>query len=169
MNSWIPNDWLPRFQQALKAIGQLEPGWDSYDGGTPGSRSSRATDDFLLLLERNNVRDPVPDRIAPSVDGGIVVSFLRDDVRANIEFFDNGEIVAAVAKPGRDVRVWEVENTEKGLMSAVRAIRNAIFADQLARKTYRRCLRCGIMQDVAGEDSCPRGVDHHWSLPSKAT
>ncbi len=121
------SSWITRFQQALKAIGQLVPGWDSYDSGTPGPKALNASLDFLLLLNRDGDREAaMPNRIAPSVDGGVVISFLRDDVRANIEFFDNGEIAAAVAKPGRDVRVWEVENTEKGLTAAIDEIRHAI-------------------------------------------
>jgi len=67
-----------------------------------------------------------PSRIAPSVDGGVVVSFLRDDVRANIEFFDSGEIAAAVARPGHAVRVWEIENTEDDLAEAINDIRDSI-------------------------------------------
>jgi len=56
----------------------------------------------------------------------VVVSFLRDDVRANIEFFDSGEIAAAVARPGHAVRVWEIENTEDDLAEAINDIRDSI-------------------------------------------
>ena len=117
--------WVTRFQRELADLRQLESGWDSYDSPPPGSDAIALAAEFLDMLWR--IDDAFrPSRIAPSVDGGVVVSFLRDDVRANIEFFDSGEIAAAVAQPGHDVRVWEVENTDDDLAEAIRNIRDSI-------------------------------------------
>ena len=121
----MPGAWITRFQRELAKLRHLPAGWDSYDSPAPGAEAVALASDFLNLLWRHE--DSVrPSRIAPSVDNGIVVSFLRDAVRANLEFFDSGEIAATIARYGMTPRVWEVENAEDAIERAIDDIRDEI-------------------------------------------
>ena len=66
-----------------------------------------------------------PSRVAPVVDGGIAVSFLRDNVRASIEFSNTGDVVGVIARQGCEIVVWDIEDNE-GMMAAVRRIESAL-------------------------------------------
>ncbi|MDQ2731987.1 MAG: hypothetical protein M3Y56_10035 [Armatimonadota bacterium] len=70
----------------------MEIGWDSYDAPPPNATARYWAEQMLHLLSEVQFR---PDRVAPSVEGGVAIAWRRGSKNANIEFFNSGEILIA--------------------------------------------------------------------------
>lgn len=64
-----------------------------------------------------------PTRITPSVENGIGISFISDNRYADIECFNEGDILAVTSDGQGNPEVWEVEATMLGLTFAIEKIR----------------------------------------------
>jgi hypothetical protein len=82
--------WLPEIRRDLASLG-LSPEWPEDSVAGPGSRSRRSADCALRLLAELDLR---PDRLRPSLDGGVSLAFATRDRYAEVEFLDSGEVVA---------------------------------------------------------------------------
>jgi hypothetical protein len=83
------------FQDArtrLKTLTDLSAGWDTYDAEPPAPLACTLAVDVLDCLEAAALP---PDRIKPSVEGGIAMSFVNGENRAEIEIYNSGEIALA--------------------------------------------------------------------------
>jgi len=120
--------WLGRFQRELSKFASLPVGWNSYDAQPPGRNSIDAAHSFLGLLAGMPDVTMVPSRIAPIADGGVAVSFLKNDFRACIDYLESGEVVAVIARRGSESVVWDIEGREE-LEEAVRRIASALPKD----------------------------------------
>lgn len=112
-----------RFRYALECFKELEAGWDGYDAPALAETTIYKADQFLIYLSEQypNLK---PSRIAPSVDGSIVISFLADKIRTNIEFFDD-IILAVIAKDGQSPDVWEVKDVDQTIDKIIAALLSA--------------------------------------------
>jgi hypothetical protein len=110
--------------ERLSFLGQLAPGWDSYTAQPPNELSldwARAT---LEVLGELGVP---PTCIVPSAEGGISVCFVADNRYADVECFNNGEILAGLSGVG-EPRVWEVAPNKAGIRLALDEIRGYLRA-----------------------------------------
>ena len=110
-----------RFRYALISFKDLEDGWDGNDSPAPTEKVLYKADQFLIYLSAK-YHDLKPSRIAPSVDGGVVISFLVDKVRTNIEFFDD-IILAVIAKEGQPIDIWEVKDVDQTIDKIIEALK----------------------------------------------
>jgi hypothetical protein len=85
-----PSPWLPKVRRDLAGL-VLSPEWPEETVAVPGSRSRRSADCALRLLAELDLR---PDRLCPSLDGGVSFAFAARDRYAEVEFLDSGEVVA---------------------------------------------------------------------------
>ncbi len=114
----VPTPWIETFQEKLASFSGLAEGWDTYDAPRPARAAISSAWEFLEQLW-NNKPSFEPTRIAPTVDGSIVISFLDDETRANIEFFDSGEIAAMISKPEEEPHIWGIDDGEESLYDAI--------------------------------------------------
>ena len=73
----------------LRSFARLQSGWDGYSAAPPTHVVIAAARDFL-----STVADFPPDRVAPSVVGGIGMTFRRNDRKVSVEFRNTGSILA---------------------------------------------------------------------------
>ena len=117
----VDSVWLARFNSELDRISCLEEGWNGYESPRPSRQAVEQARRFLDTVASHGMK---PSRIAPSVDGGVVVSFLRGAIRANLEFFGE-ETAAAIVREGEPPRVWEVV-AEEEIEAALGEIREVL-------------------------------------------
>jgi hypothetical protein len=118
--------WLGRFHLELSKFASLPVGWNSYDAPPPGGNSIEAAYNFLSRLAEMPDVTLVPSRIAPIAEGGVAVSFLKNNFRASLDFLDSGEVVAIVARRGSESDVWDVESSDE-LQQAIHRIHSALL------------------------------------------
>ena len=82
--------WRQETLARLDSFGRLVPGWDSYQAPPP---NARARFNAAAALDDLSSMDFPPHRVAPSVEGGIALSWRKGDRDANIEFFNTGEVL----------------------------------------------------------------------------
>jgi hypothetical protein len=98
--------WLPSVQRDLAGLG-LTPEWPAESVAVPGARARRMAECSLGRLADFGLR---PDRIFPSLDGGVTFAFAAGARYAEVEFLDSGEVLATCsAADGDGVRVWPVQ------------------------------------------------------------
>lgn len=93
--------FLYRQQKQIDNFSLLKQGWDSYNAEPPNSNARYWAKESLVYIQQYHL---FPCRIAPSVEGGIAISWKKDDKKANIEFFNTGEILTATRdKAGKPI------------------------------------------------------------------
>jgi hypothetical protein len=108
--------WLPSVRRDLAGLG-LTPEWPAESVAVPGDRARRAAECSLGRLADYGLR---PDRIFPSLDGGIALAFAAADRYAEVEFLDSGEVLATCsAADGDGVRVWPVHADLAGTLDRI--------------------------------------------------
>lgn len=75
--------------QKLDDMDELEISWDTY-GAEPPNKIS--IDNAKIILKKLYSEYIKPDRITPSAEGGIAISFINDNYYADFECFNDGEI-----------------------------------------------------------------------------
>lgn len=120
----VPTPWVKVFQEKLSKFVDLSVGWDTYDAPPPAPAAIEAASKFLDHLWKTRPSF-APTRIAPTVDGSVVVSFLDDETRANIEFFDSGEIAAMRARAKEEPHIWGIGDDEESFDDAIESLSNA--------------------------------------------
>ena len=108
--------WLPEARRALVGLG-LTPDWPEETVPVPGTRASRAADCALRLLAELGLK---PDRVLPSLEGGVCLVFTLEDLYADVQFFDSGEVIATCSRGDWGTpRVWSVEGDLKSAFSTI--------------------------------------------------
>jgi hypothetical protein len=144
-------DWLPQFQNALDGFARP---WDDW---APTPEAITAAHNVLLELSAYPLK---PSRIAPSYSS-IVISFLRDNMRANIECFYDGSLAGCIAIVGQRVDVWDV----KDLHESIRKIKDSLNLHELMNQllsiqwssgdgTFGFCPICSNAKSVGHKDNC---------------
>jgi hypothetical protein len=112
-----------RFAEALERLEvtiALQPNWDTYGAEPPNETALRLARCILSSLEVNFLP---PTRVMPSVEGGIALSFVEQDNRADIEVYNTGEIAAAIYSALEAPESWAILDLERSLRSAINRIR----------------------------------------------
>ena len=112
-------------RQRLKRTEALAPGWDTYGAESPNGVARALAGKILDTLEANWLP---PTRLMPSSEGGIAISFVEGNKRAEIEIYNTGEVVAATYSAVSEPVVWEIDNIDVGLIGAISDIRVRLAA-----------------------------------------
>ena len=73
----------------LHDCGRLTRGWDGYDAEPPHDLAIHNAVQFMHDVE---AEDLLPSRIAPSVVGGIGITFRNEERKAYLEFYNDGTV-----------------------------------------------------------------------------
>jgi hypothetical protein len=104
--------------ERLDALRSLQRGWDSYEAEPP---SETATDNARRVLEALWEEDAeARTRLSPSVEGGVAIVFTGSEGKyADIECFNDGEILAITSEGAAEPSVWPVGADAVSLRDAV--------------------------------------------------
>ena len=103
----IASAWVARFRTALNGFRNLGHGWDNRDAAEPSTAAIRQAS---LVLDRLANLDLRPTRIAPAVDGDIVISFSGPDGRATMRCVADGRVLVTVAPRDAEIDSWELQD-----------------------------------------------------------
>jgi hypothetical protein len=101
----------------------LPNGWDGDAAEAPNDTAIAHAHRVLDILKRLNFH---PDRIAPSAEGGVTISFFVERRYGDIELFNTGEILAVTSDGSGNPHVWEVPDEEAAIRNALEQIRTMI-------------------------------------------
>ncbi len=111
--------WLREASEKLQSLLHLSRGWDSYEADPPNQSAIHRAEQVLTAVNSTPYR---PDRIAPSIEGGVVFSFRRGDRYGDIECDNDGEMVALVSDGRGYIDAWQVASDSRAMEDAVRKI-----------------------------------------------
>ena len=137
VDSGSPSDsylWLDDEIRNLKGLTALELDWNTYGAPAPNKIAVENATNALRLFSKVDVR---PDRVAPSAEGGIAISFFEGERYSDIECFNSGEI-AAIVSDATNREVWEVAESE--LQTSL---------ERIVEYVGRRCNRKNAKQPVS--------------------
>jgi hypothetical protein len=106
----------------LEAFRELAPGWDSYSAPPPNETALRSARSVLRLVhEKEDVFPPV--HAAPSAEGGVLLAFSGTGSKyADIECYNDGEILAILSEPACDPTIWPLTPEKAPLQAALERI-----------------------------------------------
>jgi hypothetical protein len=102
------NTRLFEFLDDLKCMKSLPDNWNGYGSERPNSRTRDIAE--WILLATPGFR--LPDRVAPSAQGGIGISFHDRDKYADIECFNTGEILGTIVTGNGEPEIWPINFNE---------------------------------------------------------
>jgi hypothetical protein len=110
----------------LEAFRELASGWDSYDAPPPNEtalQNGRAVLRFIYEQEE------VPSvHLAASAEGGVLLVFSAGGPKyADIECYNDGEILAILSEPSAEPTIWPLTLEEESLSTSLQRI--ATFLD----------------------------------------
>jgi len=105
MASQTAAGWFSQAQESLERFRRLGPDWDSYGAEPPNA---------IAIYWAGRVLDVVrqagfcPERVTPSAEGGVAVTFCKGQMYADLECFNDGQILAVFSDRQHEPIVWEV-------------------------------------------------------------
>ena len=119
---WDNRARFKQLQESIDRFRYLQAGWDSYGTEAPNQASIRGAIQILKSLEAESFP---PNRIRPSAEGGIAISFANDRRRGDFEVYNTGEVVASVYRTDQPTSadVWEIDPKGTGILAAAQKIR----------------------------------------------
>ena len=117
--------WFAEAQDGLDSLRDIPEGWDGHGAEAPNDAAVANTRRVLDILQSIGFH---PDRIAPSAEGGIMLSFYVGKRYGDIEMFNTGEIFAVISDGTGNPQVWEVTDEGDDIMKALEIIREHIAA-----------------------------------------
>ena len=105
----IHEDRKKRFEivfAQLERCKEMESGWDSYDAEPPSEKAINFAGTILDALKKV---DFLPSCVCPSVEGGVGIAFVDGDAYADIECFNDGEILAALTAKSKSPTIIEID------------------------------------------------------------
>jgi len=102
------------YYRKLNEMKNLHENWDSYGAEPP---NEMAIDNAEIVLQKLYSDHILPDRILPSAEGGVAVSFIRKGVYADFECFNEGEIyIGQSSEKGVDkIEEISIDDLEKNI------------------------------------------------------
>jgi hypothetical protein len=101
MTQNVNNDKL---DQLLNGLLDLKPDWDSYKGDPP---SLEVIEKLRVAL--NAIRSTFPPHhICASAEGGAAFCWFNSPKYADIEFLNDGSVLACTTNTNNDIQVWDV-------------------------------------------------------------
>lgn len=119
----ISRGWLRAAVKKLDQLSRLPLNWDSYGAEPPNAITKERAENALRILYRLNSE---PSRLAASAEGGITISFFQGKKYGDIEFFNNGEILALTSTGTGIPDVWDVPNDDQALTTVLERIRDFV-------------------------------------------
>lgn len=80
---------INEIEKKLNSFVNLRRGWDSYDAPVPSIKSINKARDFTRDAVQSGIK---PSRVAPSVVGGVGITWQRGDRRVYMEFLNTNQI-----------------------------------------------------------------------------
>lgn len=114
------NEFVKFFRQ-LEKMRDLQHNWDSYGAERPNEKALYWSDTVLKVLFHANF---VPDKVSPSVENGVGISFVNGRRYADIECFNDGTILAVTSDGSGDPNVWHVAPNTEDIEHAVDYVRS---------------------------------------------
>ena len=93
---------------AIRDMRSLQDDWNGYGSERPNELAKDIAE--MILLATPSVQ--IPDRVAPSAQGGIGIFFYKDEKYADIECLNTGEILGTTVTGNGDPDVWPINPTE---------------------------------------------------------
>ena len=112
-----------RLEKDLECLGMVSKGWDGYDADKPSKDSIEGTRGLLRSLQRSLI---TPEKITPSAEGGVALSFKAPrNKRAQIEVLNNGERFAHLYDLDGNSQTfeWSKEDIEKNFEFVLKPVR----------------------------------------------
>ena len=113
-------DQFSEYNEKLMQLAQLSKNWDSYGAEPPNKIALNWAKETLIILSELEL---FPIQIGPSVENGVGISFMFGKKYADIECFNEGDILAVTSDRQGNPDVWEVEASTLGIKSAIEKIR----------------------------------------------
>lgn len=114
--------WYHAALQRLSALESLATDWSAYGTAPPNAVAMNIAKRVLGQLDNVGFQ---PTRIDPSEDEGVCIAFRNGDNYADVECFNNGDILAVTSNAkARSRRVWDV--SKQGLGQSIAQIRKFI-------------------------------------------
>src|SRR5262245_32797346 len=102
----------------LDTFRRLQRGWDSYEAEPPSETAIDNARRVLAALWEEGAE--ARSRLSPSVEGGVTIAFTSPEGKyADIECFNDGEILAITSEGAAEPSVWPVGADAMSLRDAV--------------------------------------------------
>ncbi len=104
------SDWLQDALRTLAAIEKLPDNWDSNGAEAPNQVAIQNSGLVLTQLDKDNLK---PSLIEPSTDDAVCIGFWSGSRYADVECFNDGEILAMTHDRGySEPEIWEMQAME---------------------------------------------------------
>ena len=108
--------------ERLNSFRKLKRGWDSYDAEPPGEMAITNARHVLGVLWSVGLASSIR-AVSPSAEGGVGIVFAGSDQKyADIECFNDGEILAITSEGTTEPSVWPLNGEEGTLRRAIETI-----------------------------------------------
>ena len=106
---------LAKLVTKLASLSDLERDWDTYEADPPNEVAVR----LALKALSETWRDLLPVDVVPSVEGGVTLVYIEGQQGyAEVEFGNDGEVVAALRSASGEVDAWDID-VETGMRSVL--------------------------------------------------
>jgi hypothetical protein len=108
--------------ERLSSFRNLKRGWDSYDAEPPGETAITNARQVLSVLWSAGLASSIR-AVSPSAEGGVGIVFAASDQKyADIECFNDGEILAITSEGAAEPLVWPLNGEAETLRRAIDTI-----------------------------------------------
>jgi hypothetical protein len=112
--------------ERLESFRNLKRGWDSYDAEPPGETAITNARQVLGVLWSVGLASSIR-AVSPSAEGGVGIVFAGSDQKyADIECFNDGEILAITSEGMTEPSVWPLNGEAETLRRAVDMIQHTL-------------------------------------------
>ena len=118
-------NWLSSELENVDKFGNLNEGWDGYSAVPPNDSARKFAKDFLRIVS-NAFTAPV--RVAPSVVGGVGVTFEEGEKGVYVEIDNDGNAFVMFLKDTSEPVVTSIQTNLHGLRNAAKRIREHLNA-----------------------------------------
>lgn len=109
--------------ERIDQLGTFTKDWNSYGADPPSETAQTLAREYLKRCEDNGVK---VDRIVASAEGGIALCFLANDWQADIEVFNDGEVLGGVyLKTEKTVIMDFAEQSLETFLERITSLRTA--------------------------------------------
>ena len=109
-----------QLRDQIDKLSNLKDDWNSYGAEAPNPLSLQSA---RVVLDRAQEMALLPDGVMPSVEGGVVLFFKLDDRTADIECFNDGDVLAMTSEPSQEPNVWPVRYQVNSIDEALGTLR----------------------------------------------
>lgn len=105
---------MTNFISKIDDMARLEKNWDSYDADPPSEECRNKAKAAVTVAQ---LLDIYPKHVCPSAQGGIGLCWFGPERYADIEYLNDGEVLAVTSlQKNRDgIEVWEVTDLPETL------------------------------------------------------